>query len=51
MIKEIINQWEDRKEVLRNYFRTTPQSEYGEYDDPVFVFTYFSLLLLQSALQ
>lgn len=35
MVKEIINQWEDRKEVLKNYFRTTPQSEYGEYIDIV----------------
>lgn len=35
MNKIFINQWDKNKQVLRNYFKTTNQSEYSEYIDIV----------------
>ena len=32
MIKQFIEQWEENKRLLEEYFRTTTQSEYSEYD-------------------
>ena len=31
MIKEIIEKWEKNKHILENYFRTTRQEEYSDY--------------------
>ena len=32
MIKELINQWEENKHKLEEYFKTTEQDEYDSYD-------------------
>ena len=41
MIKEIISQWEDKKKVLEEWFKTTPQTEYDTYGKIVkALFTY-----------
>ena len=31
MIREIIEQWEENKHCLQNYFANTPQDQYGSY--------------------
>ena len=35
MIKKVITQWEENKHKLEEYFKTTPQDEYSEYEDIV----------------
>src|ERR1035437_5479731 len=35
MIKEIIQQWEENKHKLEEYFKATTQNEYGSYEEIV----------------
>ena len=35
MEKELVKQWEENKHKLENYFRTTKQEEYSDYEDIV----------------
>ena len=35
MIKKVITQWEENKHKLEEYFKTTPQDEYSEYENIV----------------
>lgn len=46
MEKEIIKQWDNNKNILENYFRTTKQSEYCDYE--TIVQKIFELCVIES---